>query len=238
MVQAYTPTRVKELMDACFNEGAEGFGMQFCRMKKQYKNKETYKDLFKHAKGLPIYVTNYRQGENEGVSDEELAIGLVELAECGATLCDVMGDMFDKQDDEMAKDEKAIEKQMKLIKKLHDVGAEVLMSTHTHTFFDEETIIKIAKSQQERGVDVVKIVNFAQTEEQLLEDIRVCARLKHEIDRPYLFLTNGVYGRYLRHTGANLGCCMYLCVQQYKPGYSIEQPKLSAIKQVRDNIIL
>ena len=35
MVQAYTPNRVKELIDACFIEGAEGFGMQFCRMKNQ-----------------------------------------------------------------------------------------------------------------------------------------------------------------------------------------------------------
>jgi Na+-transporting NADH:ubiquinone oxidoreductase subunit F len=121
---------------------------------------------------------------------------------------------------------------------LHSLGVEVLMSTHTHTFFDEETVMKIAKSQQERGADVVKIVNFSNTEEQMLENIRICTNLKHNISKNYLFLTGGTYGRFLRHAGPSLGCCMYLCVQQYKPGYSTEQPKLTAIKQVRDNFIL
>ena len=49
--------------------------------------------------------------------------------DCGATLCDVMGDMFDKQPDQMAVAEDAIQKQMQLIENLHDKGAEVLMSS-------------------------------------------------------------------------------------------------------------
>ena len=93
MVQAYTPERVEELMELSRPEGAEAFGMQFCRMKEQYKNKETFKKLFAKAGELPVYVTNYRQGENSKKSDGELAEGLIELAECGATLCDVMGDV-------------------------------------------------------------------------------------------------------------------------------------------------
>ena len=67
-------------------------------------------------------MTNYRLGENEGKSDEILSDELLELADCGATLCDVMGDMFDKQPDEVAVSKKAIEKQMKLIDDLHKKG--------------------------------------------------------------------------------------------------------------------
>ncbi|MFQ9801625.1 MAG: hypothetical protein ACLR23_25015 [Clostridia bacterium] len=59
-----------------------------------------------------------------------LAAELVELAGCGADLCDVMGDYFDRQPDEVAVDKTAIEKQKELIRKIHDKGAKVLMSSH------------------------------------------------------------------------------------------------------------
>ena len=231
MVQAYTPTRVKELMDACFNEGAEGFGMQFCRMKKQYKNKETYKDLFKYAKGLPIYVTNYRQGENEGVSDEELATGLVEFAECGATLCDVMGDMFDKQDDEMAKDEKAIEKQMKLIKKLHDVGAEVLMSSHILKFTSAERVLEIALEQQRRGADICKIVVSADNMADQIENLRIINLLKENLKIPFLFLCGGE-SHIIRRIGGEIGCCMYLAVHEHDELATPSQPLLRDLTSI------
>ena len=46
MVQATTPQRIKALIDASLPEGAEAFGMQFCRLEEKYRAKETYKDLF------------------------------------------------------------------------------------------------------------------------------------------------------------------------------------------------
>ena len=68
MVQAYEPDAVKELIDASVSEGAEAFGMQFCRLKTEYRNKETYKELFAYT-DLPVYVTNYRNhGSNAGIN--------------------------------------------------------------------------------------------------------------------------------------------------------------------------
>ena len=100
MVQADNPDRIKELISKAKPEGAEAFGMQFCRMKPEYRNKETYRELFDFASPLPVYVTNYREhGYNKEKSDEILASELLELAECGATLCDVMGDYFDPTED-------------------------------------------------------------------------------------------------------------------------------------------
>ena len=52
------------------------------------------------------------------------------MADCGAELCDIMGDYFDKQPGEMTYNETAVKKQRNLIDKLHKRGAEVLMSTH------------------------------------------------------------------------------------------------------------
>ena len=134
MLQAYTPERVLELMERSRAEGADAFGMQFCRMKEQYKTKDTLRALFAAAGELPVYVTNYRQGENAGKSDDIIARELVELAECGATLCDVMGDYFDFWDDlhdkcdgELTMKGYAVKKQMELIDKLHAKGAEVIV---------------------------------------------------------------------------------------------------------------
>ncbi len=129
MVQGDNPDRIKELMDKSIPLGAEAFGMQFEQMKPGYRNAEVYRQLFEYT-DKPVYVTNYRYRENEGKSDDTLAEELIELAECGATLCDVMGDYYDRQPDEVAVDESAIKKQMELIDKLHEKGAEVLMSSH------------------------------------------------------------------------------------------------------------
>ena len=118
MVQADNPERIKELIDKSLPEGAEAFGMQFCKLKPEYRNEQIYKGLFSYT-DKPVYVTNYRHRNNEGKTDEQLAEELIALADSGATLCDVMGDLFDKQPDELAIDEKAIQKQMELIEKLH-----------------------------------------------------------------------------------------------------------------------
>ena len=110
MVQASTPERIRELMAAAKPEGADAFGMQFCRMKPEFKSPRTYRELFEAASPLPVYATNYRKHENAGKTDEQLGEELLELADCGATLCDVMGDFFDPCPGEFTTDPAAVEK--------------------------------------------------------------------------------------------------------------------------------
>ena len=168
MVQADNPDRIKELIDKCLPEGAEAFGMQFEQMKPEYRTREVYEDLFSYS-DKPLYVTNYRLKYNEEKSDEELAEELLELAECGATLCDVMGDLYDRQPDEVAVSEEAIKKQMELIDELHKKGAEVLMSSHIFKFTSAERVLEIALEHQRRGADISKIVTQAHSTEEEIE---------------------------------------------------------------------
>lgn len=232
MVQAYTPERVEELMERSRVDGAEAFGMQFCRMKAEYRTPETYKRLFGTAGDLPTYVTNYRQGENEGKSDDVLADEIVELAEHGATLCDVIGDMFDKQDDEMARDSAAIERQMKLIERIHATGAEVLMSSHILKFTPAERVLEIALEQQRRGADICKIVVGAENMAEQIENMRIITLLKEKLDIPFLFLSSGET-HILRRIGGELGCCMYLCVYEHDELATPVQPLVKDIKLLR-----
>lgn len=237
MVQADNPARVEELIDKSLPEGAEAFGMQFCRMRPEYRNRETYETLFSYTQGRPVYVTNYRQGCNEGKTDAQLAEELVELADCGATLCDVIGDIFDKQPDELAVDNEAVKRQMELIDKLHQKGAEVLISSHVCTFTPAERVLEMALAHQERGADICKIVTGADTMEQQLENLKIANMLKERLEIPFLFLSAGEC-RILRRIGGFLGCCMYLCVHEYDDLATPDQPLLKPLKAIRDNMAL
>ena len=234
MVQAETPERIKELIT--LSDGAEAFGMQFCRLAPEYRKKEVYRELFEYA-DAPTYVTNYRYRYNEDKNDEELAEGLLTLAECGATLCDVMGDMFDKQDDEMARDGEAIKKQITLIDELHARGAEVLMSSHVFKFTPAERVLEIALEHKRRGADICKIVTGADTMEEQIENLRIVDMLNQKLGIPFLFLSVGE-SRILRRVGASLGNCMTLCVYEYDALATKAQPLLKDILLLRNTIEL
>ena len=232
MVQADNPTRIKELMDKSLPAGAEAFGIQFEQMLPEYRTPEVYRDLFSYSKGRPSYVTNYRGTQNNGKSDDELGDELVELAECGADLCDVMGDYFDRQPDEVAVDENAINKQIELINRIHQKGAKVLMSSHVMKYTPAERVLEIALEHQHRGADISKIVTGADTMEQQLENLKIINMLKEKLSIPFLFLCNNRC-KLLRRVGGEIGSCMYLCVYEHDAMATPAQPLLSDVKLIR-----
>ncbi len=234
MVQAGDPDRIKELMDLSTPLGAEAFGVELERLKPEYKKQEIYKDLISYT-DLPVYVTNYRTYENEGRTDEELAAELLQVADHGKVLCDVMGDYFDPQPGELTVDPTAVEKQKQLIEQLHKKGAEVLMSSHVFTYTPAERVLEIALAQQERGADIAKIVTGADTMEQQLENLKIIRLLKENLEIPFLFLCVGECG-VLRRIGGELGCCMYLCVYEHDEYAAPAQPLLVDVKAIREHM--
>ena len=234
MVQADNPDRIKELINKSIPCGAEAFGIQFEQLKPEYRQKGIYKELFSYTE-KPVYVTNYRSAYNTGKTDEILAEELMELADCGATLCDVIGDLFDKQPDEVASSADAINKQKDLIEKLHKKGSQVLISSHIQKYTPTERVLEIALEHQNRGADISKIVTWAETMEQQLENMKIINMLKENISIPFLFLSGGEC-RILRKIGGELGCCMYLTVYEYDEFATPSQPLLQNVKKIRDNI--
>ena len=232
MVQADTPDRIKELIERGTCEGAEAFGMQFCKLKKEYRNSQIYKQLFAYSP-LPVYVTNYRHSQNQGKSDEQLATELVELAECGATLIDVMGDYFDPTRGEFTTNATAVARQMSLIDELHSRGAEVLMSSHISKFTPAQRVLEIALAHQARGADICKIVTGADSMVEQIENMRIVNLLKENLRIPFLFLSVGEC-HILRRIGGALGCCMYLTVCEYDEYATKSQPLLCDVKKIRD----
>lgn len=215
--------------------GADAYGLQVESLKPEFQNPDTYKRIFAEGKNKPFYVTNYRFCYNQKLTDDELAEGLITLAESGATLCDIMGDLFCKHPEELTDNEEAIKKQMELIDKIHSMGAEVLMSSHLYKYAPAERVLEIALEQKRRGADIIKIVTSADDMEQQIENLRITNLLKKELGAPFLFLSGGESSIH-RRLGMKLGCCMALCVYEHDIRSTPSQPLLSIIKKVRDDI--
>lgn len=240
MVQADTPERIRELVTKSIPEGADAFGMQFCKLKPEYRNRETYRELFALTEGRPVYVTNYRVAQNASKSEDTLAEELLELAECGATLCDVPSDTFDRPEGEPTiaglptiKDE-AVEKQIKLIDELHARGAEVLMSSHIMKFTPAERVLEMAREHRRRGADISKIVVAAENPAEEIENLRISNMLREELGSPFLFLSSGACSRIIRRIGGCFGSCMSLCVYEQDAFSTKAQPLLRDVKAIEE----
>jgi len=222
-------------------DGADCLGIQLEYLKKEYKNEENYEKIFAACSGHPVYITNYRGRENDGFSDEELSDGLLAALSCGATLGDVPASWFDSESErgiglELSMKQSAIDKQMRLIDKIHQMGKEALMSSHVLKFASAETVLEIAYEQQKRGADVVKIVTAANSDEEQIENLRITTLLKKELKVPFVFLSGGTHSKIHRMIGPQLGCVTYLAVREHDERAVPTQPTIKAAKAVRDNL--
>ena len=236
MIQARTPERVFEIINGGNNGGCDAFGYQHCKLNHESRTEKTVRLFFEAMNGKPVYVTNYRSGLNKDMTDDEIGEGIVKLAEYGATLCDVMGDIYCRHPKEITDDKAAIEKQMKLIDRIHNTGAEVLMSSHVMKFTSAEEVIEIALEQQRRGADIVKIVTAGNTEAEQIENLRITSLLKEALDVPYLYLSGGTHSRLHRTIGPMLGSVMCLCVWEHDELSTKAQPLLADEKEILKRI--
>jgi len=235
MLQCETPeTAIGRIRNAnCL--GADAYGLQVESLRPEYHTPETYKRIFGEMKGRPCYVTNYRSKSNSGKDDEALAEGLITLAQSGARLCDVMGDLFCRHPEELTDDRKAIDRQRRLIDTIHENGADVLMSSHILKYTPAERVLEVALEQKSRGADIVKIVTKAEDMAQQIENLRITDLLKRELGAPFLFLSGGECKLH-RRLGITLGCCMALCVYEHDALSTAAQPLLQTMKTVRDQL--
>lgn len=215
MIQVKTAEQANSRIQTAVAGGATAIGLQLQTLEKKYRTDDNIRKLFESTKDLPLYVTNYRQDENTGKSDETLTSELLRAVDLGATLVDVMGDTFDPSPEELTINKDAIIKQMKLIDEIHRRGGEVLMSSHVYSFREAERVLEIARSQEKRGADIAKIVTGAETQEEELKNLEICDLLKKELKIPFLFLSGGKYNKLHRNIGPALGNCMWLCFSTY-----------------------
>lgn len=229
------PSSIISDMCNAFDDGAEAFAIELDHMKDEDKTEAKLREIFSVAGSRPVYVTNYRQNNNLGKSDEQLARELLVALDAGASLIDVMGDMFDPQKLELTENPEAEEKQIRLIKEIHARGGEVLMSSHTKCFMKEEDVIRFASIHEKRGADIAKIVTWADTEDELVDNLRTSVHLKKALSIPFLFLSCGRCSRIQRVGGYMFGSSIVLGVTSHNNENSRLQPSVRAMKAVLSN---
>lgn len=233
--QTDTPENVIAEIDRANCCGAEAFGIQLENLPREFHTPEIIKKIFSSMGDKPIYVTNYKLVHNIDMSYEEIGEELLSYFDYGATLLDVMGDMFHKAEDELTMDPIAISKQMELIDRIHKNGGKVIMSSHVNKFMSEEQVLRIANEHKRRGADISKIVAYGNSMEEQIENLRITSALKEKLGIPYLFLSGGESLMH-RRLGILLGCCMSLCVCELADGSTNPQPLVTEQKEIRDKM--
>ena len=221
---------------AALKEGTDAFCLEIELMKTECRTATDFKDIFGAMDNKPCYITDYRRlniNDTEQ-SDEELTEEMLfafSLAE-NVKLFDIRGDLFDPSPDEITYNDKAIEKQIALANEVHKMGGEVLMSSHPLRFLPYEDLLKIAKAQQERGVDIVKIVTLAESENELRENFEATLKLKKDLEKQFLFLCGGSHCRKHRLLAPLLSNSLFLSVQRGIDGGP--QPQMDDAKKVME----
>jgi len=230
-----TPDQTIHSILTCEHEGAESFVVDFAGWDRAKLTRTELSRVF-HCTGRPMMPLFYRSRNlaADQIDDEARAELMLLAVEAGAAACDVMGDMYDPSPRERTLKAQAIEKQKRLIERIHAMGAEVLMSSHAQNEAPSaEEVLEHLRDFVDRGADIPKIVLRAETKAELLEAFRTTVLLKQELQAPFVHLCSGRYGRLQRYVAPSLGATLTFGVRN--PGQG-PQPFVSAARAVLNEL--
>ena len=216
-------------------DGAQGIAITLADLKPEFRHREALKGII-DAVDLPFMFFFYRDDKWRDSSDDDRQELLLAAAEAGASMIDVMGDLYDPSPLEITRDPAAIDRQRHLIDRLHAQGADVVISSHMSCARTTEQVVEHLRALEARGPEVVKIVTTVDTEEELAEALRTTMTLKRELKTPFIHLCNGQFSRPHRFFGPALGVSIAFAVHRYEPRYGMTQPTIRAMKAVLENL--
>lgn len=232
MLKGVNKKEILSEIDLGLKQGTDAFGFQIEMLPAAERTASDFKDVFSAMGDKPAYITDYRRcniSEREQ-TDEELTEEMLLALDCGATLFDVRGDLFDPRPDEFSDNEKAVARQIELINMIHSMGKEVLLSTHTLQYTTPERTLEIMKTHEARGADITKLVADASTDEEEYQAFENIFMLKRALEIPFLYLVNGKNNLRHRRMGPSLGSCMFLTAADGVEGGN--QPPMSVAKAI------
>jgi 3-dehydroquinate dehydratase len=236
IIAGQTPDELIAFSRNCESEGAGGIAIDLFDFKPEFRNYESFKKII-NSVNLPFMFYFYRGDRWEKLGDDDRQEVLLAAAEAGASIIDVMGDLYDPSPKEITYNKEAIDKQKRLIDKIHSKGADVVISSHTGCPLTTEEVIKHMQELESRGPEVVKIVTTINTEEEFAEALNTTITLNRELKTPFIHLCSGKYRRPHRYMCPVLGTSILFAVPQYTDRYpGLSQPTIRSMKAVLDNI--
>ena len=216
-------------------DGADGIAIELLQMPLEQRTEDKFRTVINSVQ-LPFMFIDYRNDMFLKADDEARQEYLLLAAKCGAEVIDVMGDLYDPSPFELTRDPAAVEKQKALISRIHELGAKVIMSSHmVSAERSAEEVLEHLQEQSSRGADILKIVVGMDTEKALVEGMRTLFLLHKELNKPFVFLGGGQYGRFIRYAGPQLGVAIEFATHDYQPGHPYNQPTIRSFKGVMEN---
>lgn len=229
IIEGATPDAAIASVLRCEHEGAEGFAVSLVAWERDELTLDELSRVF-HCTGRPMMPLCYRSGNlaADRMDDDARADLLLLAVDAGAAACDIMGDLYDPAPRERTHDRQAIEKQKRLIDRIHAKGAEVIMSSHApHEFLTGEQILEHMSDFVSRGADIPKIVVRADSDDEVIEAFRTTVLLKRELRVPFVHLCSGRYGRLQRYVAPSLGAALTFGMEHSVQG---PQPLVSSAR--------
>lgn len=236
IVAEATPEQAIATILSFEHDGAEAFVVDLASWDRAALTRDVLSRVF-HCTGRPMMPLCYRSGNlAAGTLDDDARADLMLLAlDAGAAGCDLMGDLYAPAPRERTRDRRAIDKQKRLIERVHAKGAVALLSSHAQSeFIPAEGVLEHLQDFVSRGADIAKIVVRADTEDELLEAFRTSVLLKRQLKAPFVHLCSGRYGRLQRLVAPSLGAALTFGVRgvsEHAP-----QPLVSAARRVLDEL--
>jgi len=199
-------------------QGADAYGLSYERLNARAKKPASLEKIIEAMSDKPIYFTNYLRGNTiKGITFEIIEEEMLLALKLGVKLIDVPADTYCMEECELSCDREAVERQIKLIERIHREGGEVLMSSRLSRFVSREDALRIAEEHIKRGADISLIVGEVNTEEELKESYEVAKALT-ERNIKYCFVCDGAFAEKQRLLAPTLGACMYFASENSKGG--------------------
>lgn len=254
--------REKTIKDAiksiknCEKKGATMIDLHLSTLENRFRNVKSIRKIVRSTR-LPILALNYSQNFDYSPIlnvKEEDRIGLLKIAaKAGVAGVDIQGYSFDlksKEDfygdkklsfykkgiKEVVTNKSVIAKQTALIKEMHEMGVQVLLSNHPGVVLDADQVVDLAKFISTRKPDIIKIVTLAEKEEDNVEALKAMLRLKKEIPCKVSYHLAGKPGKISRIINPVMGGFMMFCVNGTGVNNLPDQLDLKTTVDVVNNI--
>ena len=233
VVKERTPEEAIKKIRYFEENGATAIDLHLSCLDDEYKTAEQIKRIV-DCTNLPMLGLNYSRRydwtEIEE-TEEERAELLMKSGEAGISAVDLLGYSFDLRSRgkfvgediysftknnplEIVTDKAVIERQKEFINRVHDMGKEVLLSTHPDIPMNGDQVIDLVLFLAERNPDIIKIVTRCNTEEELIEAYDTMRRLKKlDLRQKISFHCCGEMGRTTRLINPVLGSYMCFCTK-------------------------
>ena len=244
-------------------DGAQVFEFWVSTLRPEFRNVKALRLIFR-ATTLPIFTTNRRYGRATPAGADEPLVAedaarmqlQLELIDLGSGGFDMELDTFDpvpgppirseegirysmdpsSPPREVTIDPVAVEKQVRMIEEAHRRGGEVMASSHCLTRITTEDVLWICRLAEERGCNLLKVVRFNQSYEDIVDTLAQTVALRRQAKIPFVMMAMGEYGKLSRLMSPLLGSMLCYCKHTYGPGAFTDQPLIRAAKAVFENV--